>query len=44
VVNPRFRPNFLIRPPGGTPRDLAATLLRWDAPPRSAVVVDPDRS
>jgi hypothetical protein len=40
VTNPRFRPDFLIRPPGGKPRDLAETLLRWDAPPRSAVILD----
>ena len=40
VVNPRFRPDFLIRPPGGTSRDLATTLLGWDAPAASAVVLD----
>jgi hypothetical protein len=40
VANPRFRPDFLIRPPGGEPRDLAETLLRWDAPARSALLID----
>lgn len=40
VANPRFRPDFLIRPPGGTARDLATTLLRWDAPATSAVLID----
>jgi hypothetical protein len=40
IANPRFRPDFLIRPPGGEPADLAETLLRWEAPARSAVVID----
>lgn len=40
VTNPRFRPDFLIRPPGGTAGDLTQTLLGWDAPARSAVVLD----
>jgi hypothetical protein len=40
VANPRFRPDFLIRPPGGTARDLTQTLLGWDAPAGSAVVLD----
>ncbi|HEX3758587.1 MAG TPA: caspase family protein [Kofleriaceae bacterium] len=40
VTNPRVRPDFLVRPPGGSPRDLSETLLRWDGPARSAVVLD----
>jgi hypothetical protein len=40
VTNPRFRPDFLVRPPGGLARDLSATLLRWDVPAHSAVVID----
>ncbi len=40
VTNPRFRPDFLVLPPGGMARDLSTTLLRWDGPARSAVVID----
>jgi len=40
VANPRFRPDFLIRPPGGTPGDLSETLLGWDGAARSALVID----
>jgi hypothetical protein len=40
VANLRFRPDFLIRPPGGTSGDLSETLLDWDAAARSALVID----
>jgi hypothetical protein len=40
IVNPRFRPDFLVRPPAGTAANLSATLLRWTMPVSSAVLLD----
>ncbi len=37
IANPRYKPNYFVRPPGVFPGDLARTLLRW--PPHPSVLV-----
>jgi hypothetical protein len=40
IANPRFRPDFLVRPPGGTAADLDETVLAWPEAAGSTLLVD----